>query len=235
VYADAGTAKSTRRDNRNCSEVQRLVDLFLKGTDRPERVRVPGDNASDCDPSDDNNVTDALRPNQPLPSATSSFGAADAIVAQVLPVRRYWFSSDPSFVFFRPIPNSDSGPIGALGVPLTAGRSVAVDPRTTPLGAPVFIATTGRSLGDRINRLMVAQDTGGAIRGAVRADYFWGFGPTAGQWASRMNETGRMWLLLPRDLHIATGPATQTRGIAPRGGDAGERECVIADPDLCVE
>ena len=59
-----------------------------------------------------------------------------------------------------------------------------------------------------------------------RGDYFWGFGPKAGQWASRMNETGRMWLLLPRDLKIAMGPAMQTRGIAPRG----EAEPLLSTP-----
>ena len=90
--------------------------------------------------------------------------------------------------------------MGALGVPLTAGRSIAVDPRTTPLGFPVFISTGGQ-----LNRLMVAQDTGGAIRGPVRADYFWGFGPSAYEQASRMKENGRMWLLMPKTLSASVG------------------------------
>jgi membrane-bound lytic murein transglycosylase A len=114
-------------------------------------------------------------------------------------------------------------------VPLTPGRSVAVDPRTTPLGFPVFISTAGPR--STVNRLMLAQDTGGAIRGAVRADYFWGFGSSAGEQASRMKENGRMWLLLPRDLQIAAGNGPLTRG----AGGASDAECVVPDPELCVE
>jgi len=132
-------------------------------------------------------------------------------------------------VFFRQIADGEGGPVGALGVPLTAGRSVAVDPRTTPLGFPVFISTVGPS--DTVNRLMLAQDTGGAIRGAVRADYFWGFGSGAGERASRMKEIGRMWLLLPRELQLAAGTGVLTRG----GIGASDVECVVPDAELCVE
>ena len=104
---------------------------------------------------------------------------------------------NPSYVFFREVPNSDGGPLGALGVPLTAERSIAVDPRSVPLGAPVFLATTRPNSGQPLNRLVMAQDTGGAIKGAVRADFFWGFGKEAGEQAGRMKQTGRMWVLLP--------------------------------------
>jgi 3D (Asp-Asp-Asp) domain-containing protein len=107
-------------------------------------------------------------------------------------------SADPSYVFFREIPDGPEGPIGALGVPLTAGRSVAVDPRTTPLGYPVFVSTSQPGRKGKLNRLVMAQDTGGAIRGAVRADYFWGFGADAYAQAARMKESGRMWLMLDR-------------------------------------
>lgn len=107
-------------------------------------------------------------------------------------------NTNPSYVFFRELPRSSGGPIGALGVPLTAERSVAVDPRYTPLGAPVFLATT-HPLSDRpLQRLMLAQDTGGAIKGVVRADFFWGFGEKAGNEAGRMRQQGRMWVLLPK-------------------------------------
>lgn len=105
--------------------------------------------------------------------------------------------ANPSYVFFREMPANGDGPIGALGVPLSAGRSVAVDPRTIPLGAPLFLATTRPQSGDPLRRLMLAQDTGGAIRGAVRADFFWGFGPEAGSLAGRMKQSGRIWVLLP--------------------------------------
>ena len=109
-------------------------------------------------------------------------------------------NSNPSYVFFREVPSKGSvneGPQGALGVPLTLERSIAVDPRHVPLGAPVFLATTQPNSTTPLRRLMLAQDTGGAIRGVVRADYFWGFGPEAGNQAGRMKQQGQMWVLLP--------------------------------------
>lgn len=107
-------------------------------------------------------------------------------------------NANPSYVFFREMPASDDGPIGALGVPLTPERSIAIDPRSIPLGAPVFLATTQPNSAQPLNRLVMAQDTGGAIRGAVRADFFWGFGKEAGALAGRMKQDGRMWVLLPK-------------------------------------
>lgn len=111
-------------------------------------------------------------------------------------------NQNPSFVFFRELPLADpaGGPVGALGVPLTAGRSIAVDPRYVPLGAPVFLATTFPASATPLTRLVVAQDTGGAIRSPVRADFFWGSGAEAGAQAGRMRQLGRMWVLLPKDL-----------------------------------
>ncbi|MEW6414707.1 MAG: murein transglycosylase A [Pseudomonadota bacterium] len=113
-------------------------------------------------------------------------------------------AANPSYVFFRELPNGLPGPLGALGVPLTAGRSIAVDPRFIPLGAPVFLATTQPNSPEPLNRLVMAQDTGGAIRGGVRADFFWGFGDAAGERAGRMKQRGRMWVLLPKDYPLAT-------------------------------
>lgn len=109
-------------------------------------------------------------------------------------------ASNPSFVFFRELPNGLSGPLGSLGVPLSGGRSIAVDPRFIPLGAPVFLATTQPNASQPLNRLVMAQDTGSAIRGGVRADFFWGFGNAAGELAGRMKQRGRMWVLLPKDF-----------------------------------
>jgi membrane-bound lytic murein transglycosylase A len=106
-------------------------------------------------------------------------------------------AANPSYVFFREVPNTPGGPAGALGVPLTAERSIAVDPRSVPLGAPVFLATTQPNSSRPLNRLVMAQDTGGAIKGAVRADFFWGFGKEAGEQAGRMKQAGRLWALLP--------------------------------------
>lgn len=107
---------------------------------------------------------------------------------------------NPSVVFFREerIEDPRQGPRGALGVPLTAGRSIAVDPTFVPLGAPVFLATTQPDSQVPLQRLVLAQDTGGAIRGMIRADLFWGFGGAAGDAAGRMRQQGRMWLLWPR-------------------------------------
>jgi membrane-bound lytic murein transglycosylase A len=107
-------------------------------------------------------------------------------------------NQNASYVFFKESPITIDGPNGSLGVPLTAGRSLAVDTRAVPLGAPVYLATTFPNSTQPLNRLMVAQDTGGAIRGAVRADFFWGFGEEAGAQAGRMRQSGQMWVLLPR-------------------------------------
>jgi membrane-bound lytic murein transglycosylase A len=107
---------------------------------------------------------------------------------------------DGSYVFFREMPSSLSAPLGALGVPLTSEYSLAVDPRTIPLGAPVFLSTTLPNSNAPLNRLMLAQDTGGAIRGAVRADFFWGFGENATAQAGRMKQQGRMWVLFPKGM-----------------------------------
>ncbi|MGE5493214.1 MAG: murein transglycosylase A [Actinomycetota bacterium] len=106
-------------------------------------------------------------------------------------------NANPSYVFFREAPNSNAGPTGALGIPLTAERSLAIDPRTIPLGAPIFLSSTRPNSSQPLNRLMLAQDTGGAIKGAVRADFFWGFGKEAGEQAGRMRQAGKLWVFLP--------------------------------------
>lgn len=115
---------------------------------------------------------------------------------------------NPSYVFFRELPAGLSAPLGALGVPLTGEYSLAVDPRSIPLGAPVFLSTTRPNSGEPLNRLMMAQDTGGAIKGAIRADFFWGFGDEAGALAGKMKQQGRMWVLFLHGMEpapVATG------------------------------
>jgi membrane-bound lytic murein transglycosylase A len=107
-----------------------------------------------------------------------------------------------SYVFFRELPRDLPGPLGALGLPLTARRSIAVDPRFVPLGAPLFLATTWPNSTRPLNQLMLAQDTGGAIRGAVRGDFFWGFGDEAAALAGRMRQSGKMWVLLPNGYPV---------------------------------
>ncbi len=112
---------------------------------------------------------------------------------------------NPSFVFFRLVEDSDPahGPIGAMTRPVTAMRSIAVDPEFTPLGAPVWIEKRGRR---PLNRLMVAQDTGSAIKGAQRADIFYGTGAEAGAHAGRVRDRGRMVVLLPIEMAHRLAP-----------------------------
>ena len=116
-------------------------------------------------------------------------------------------NSNGSYVFFRELPASSLGPPGSLGVPLTARRSLAVDQRYIPLGAPVFIATTWPNSTRPLHRLMLAQDTGSAIRGAVRADFFWGHGEAAAREAGRMKQRLSMWMLWPKGQPLPAGTA----------------------------
>lgn len=112
---------------------------------------------------------------------------------------------NPSYIFFRRLPDlpPDRGPIGAMGRSITTMRSLAVDPAHTPLGAPVWIEKDGLA---PLRRLMVAQDTGGAIKGAQRADIFYGTGAAAGEAAGRIKDGGRMIVLLPIDRAFALLP-----------------------------
>ena len=140
--------------------------------------------------------------------------------------------TDPSYVFFRENKEADSGPggpIGAMGVPLTAQRSIAVDPRATPLGFPVFISTREPGQAKPLRRLTVAQDTGGAIRGVARADYFFGFGTQARNSARRMKERGQLWVLLPRGLQVsAVDTSVRLRGAPPLKPDE-LPDCLVDD------
>ncbi len=112
-------------------------------------------------------------------------------------------NSNPSYVFFRELPEGLPGPLGALGVPITAERSIAIDRKFIPLGAPVFLSTTQPNSNKPLQQLMVAQDTGGAIKGGVRADFFWGAGDKAGAKAGSMKQKGQMWVLLPKGFKLA--------------------------------
>ncbi len=108
--------------------------------------------------------------------------------------------ANPRVVFFKeePLPDDGAGPRGAQGVPLTAGRSVAVDPQAVPYGTPLWISTTEPLAATPLRRLVMAQDTGSAITGAVRIDYFWGAGQVAEQQAGRMKQPLQVWALWPR-------------------------------------
>ena len=138
---------------------------------------------------------------------------ADQVSAQAI---RSWVRSNPgpghamldtnpSYVFFRRLPDlaAHKGPIGAMGRSITGMRSIAIDPRFNPLGAPVWIEKDGRN---PLRQVMIAQDTGGAIKGAQRADIFFGTGADAGDAAGTVKDGGRMLLLLPIDLAYAMNP-----------------------------
>lgn len=109
---------------------------------------------------------------------------------------------NPSYVFFREITRlaPDKGPLGAMNRSVTEGRSLAVDPDFVPLGAPVWLEKDGKS---PIRRLMVAQDTGSAIKGPQRGDIYFGSGSEAGQLAGRIRDPGRMIVLLPIEDALA--------------------------------
>ena len=113
-------------------------------------------------------------------------------------------NANPAMVFFREesVASSeagiDFGPKGAYGIPLAGQRAVAVDTRYVPLGAPVYLATTRPSSTEPLRRLVFAQDTGAAIKGAARTDFYWGFGDEAGALAGRMKQNGEMWVLWPK-------------------------------------
>ena len=103
-------------------------------------------------------------------------------------------------VFFKeePLSEMDSafGPKGAQGVPLTPGRSIAVDPGSIPYGTPVWMASSGPQI--NLQRLVLAQDTGSAITGAVRADYFAGWDAQAAELAGRLRQPLQLWVLWPK-------------------------------------
>jgi membrane-bound lytic murein transglycosylase A len=142
---------------------------------------------------------------------------------------RQWLEANPeqasevmqknaSYVFFQEV--KGEGPLGAQGVPLTAGRSLAVDRKFLPLGVPLWLsaslppAAEGQP-GRRLRRLMVAQDTGGAIRGPVRGDVFWGHGDEAADLAGKMRHRGRLWVLLPKALSSPKAPSARSAPSRP--------------------
>ena len=150
-----------------------------------------------------------------------------------LPSIRAWLKAHPrdarrvmetnrSYVFFKLAPLADPalGAAGSEGVPLTPGASLAVDLRLHPMGVPFFVAATAPDpnpkKADRpFDRLLVAQDTGGAIRGAVRGDVFWGFGADAQAIAGRMKAHGRLFVLLPKALAARLGDGKDFPGTGP--------------------
>lgn len=136
-----------------------------------------------------------------LPLAQTSMQGIKAWIAQNPQHLAEVLGQNPSYVFFRQLDgNSTDGPIGALGVPLSGEFSGAVDRQYITLGAPIFVATTHPDTRQPLQRLIMAQDTGSAIKGAVRVDYFWGYGDAAGSTAGKMKNAGQVWQLLPNGV-----------------------------------
>lgn len=131
--------------------------------------------------------------------ADASMGAIRAWIRANPKPARALIDEYPRYIFFRLI--RGEGPVGAQGVPLTAGRSLAVDPAYVPLGAPLWLDTSHPGAPDKpLRRLVVAQDVGSAILGVVRGDLFWGTGEAAFEEAGRMKQPGQYYLLLPRAI-----------------------------------
>jgi membrane-bound lytic murein transglycosylase A len=137
-----------------------------------------------------------------LPAGGATMQSIKAWIVANPTRRQELFNANPSFVFFREerLADPSVGPKGALGVALTPGRSVAIDPQMLPLGAPIFLSTTEAASEVPLQRLVMGQDTGGAIRGAVRADFFFGFGTEASENAGRMKQRGQIWVLMPKPV-----------------------------------
>lgn len=176
----------------------------------------------------------AAKAEKPAGGRAAAAPRAEQATQALLSQRAQALQQDPSYVFFRVAPeqSSKAGPVGALGVPLSAGRSLAVDPRVMPLGYPVFLSTGQENKRQApVQRLMFAQDTGGAIRGAVRADYFWGYGAEAGRQARQTKFKGRMWLMVPHaDLASLQSGKLVTRGLGT-SATTEAAECLIADEE----
>jgi membrane-bound lytic murein transglycosylase A len=164
------------------------------GSQRTVRVAFAGSNSLPYRSVNQWLLAQGVSKINPWPDATKAWVAQNPQRLQEL----LW--SNPRYIFFREEALSDFdaafGPKGAQGVALTPGRSIAVDPASIPYGTPVWLASRGNAA--NLQKLVLAQDTGGAIVGAVRADYFAGTGAEAGQMAARVNQPLRLWALWPR-------------------------------------
>jgi membrane-bound lytic murein transglycosylase A len=220
------SARALISDTRSDADVQQVIDTLLRGGTSQATAPRPAVARSPTPPP----TPDPGRRNPAVPRpAEGDIGASMNMkrLAGLVAAR----AADPSYVFFARVPadRPGNGPLGALGVALTAARSLAVDPRITPLGAPVFI-DADRKDAPPIRRLMFAHDTGGAIRGPGRGDFFWGTGAEAGRQAFRTRAPVSMWVLLPRDIVPNAVSGIRTRSI---GGESGESECTLPDDTYC--
>lgn len=170
----------------------RLLLTDAEGRQRQVRAAFAGSNDQPYRSINQWLIEQGVQRIHPWPEATKAWAAQHPQRVQAL----LW--SNPRYVFFREEAIADplEGPRGAQGVPLSAGRSIAVDPGSIPYGTPVWLVSRGPVA--PLARLVMAQDTGSAIVGAIRADYFAGTGEAAGQWAARIRQPLQLWALWPR-------------------------------------
>ncbi len=205
-YSRGGTREAPGLAGREIVWIDDPIDAFLLEVQGSGRVQLPTGETIRLQYEDQNG-----HPYRSIGRYLVDQGAFPLEEANMPAIRRWLaanparlnevLDSNPSVVFFKEAPLDDPaiGPKGALAVPLTAGRSIAVDPAFLPLGAPMFLVTTEPDTKLPLQRLVVAQDTGGAIRGPIRADLFFGFGAAAGAQAGMMKYDGEMWVLWPKD------------------------------------
>lgn len=176
------------------------VDVFFLQVQGSGRLRFPDDTVADIGYAGQNGrpyvaIGKVLKDQGAFPHGMVTMQAIRAWLAAHPQERDATLNQNPSYVFFKPT----AAATGAQGVALTPERSLAVDKRFIPLGAPVWL-DAAHPAGGRLQRLLVAQDTGGAISGAVRGDVYWGYGDRAAALAGIMQSRGAYFLLLPRGL-----------------------------------
>lgn len=216
VYRRPSPEVLTRRPTRATLEIDRPlagselawiddpVEAFFLHIQGSGRIRLPDGTVMRIGYAADNGqaytaIGATLRARGALPEAELNAGSIKAWLHANPDQARAVMQTNARFIFFRELPGAapDEGPPGSLNVPLTPGRSIAVDPRFVPRGALLWLTTTHPRTGAPLQRLVLAQDTGAAITGAVRADLFWGNGPNAEIDAGLMKQRGRLWLLEP--------------------------------------
>lgn len=198
--AEIGTDKNPLAGN-ELLWVDDPVELFILQVQGSGRVRLPDGDEVAVGYADQNG-----HPYRSLGGRLIQMGALKREEVTLTSVRDWLaahpqetaalLDSNPSFIFFTQRDARLDGPLGSLGVPLTPERSVAVDPAFIRLGLPVWLDSTWPD-GTTLRRLALAQDTGGAIKGAVRADLFLGRGNEAGRLAGEMKQPGQLYVLLP--------------------------------------
>jgi membrane-bound lytic murein transglycosylase A len=205
---EAGRAKTSGKE---IAWVEDAVDLFFLQIQGSGRIRLPDGSTLRVGYADQNghpyrSVGRVLVERGELTVEQASMAGIKQWVIRNPDRAAALLNENPSYVFFRELPTnppgSPDGPLGALGVALSAGRSVAVDKTMIPLGTPLFLSTTHPGNGAPLQRLVIAQDTGGAIRGPIRIDLFWGFGEDAGREAGRMRQPGQVWMLWPNGVQL---------------------------------